>query len=192
MYAPSHASCETPGDCSVRRFVFAKLGTKQSPFLFLMSLELALAAGAFGFSLLLALWVWRRPSVLSENYQAKLDELKTESQQQIEALRRELRTERDEGRRNREDLTKVLKLNIQLYDEIQRLNEINTWMRHQLRTREVGIPQLPKHLQDSRLDTPTLSISIESLQSGGVTVRDQARLDVHRDVVGGDQNESQS
>lgn len=143
-----------------------------------LSIELVLMLVALGTTMSIGVYVWRRPQAVENTFQAQINLLRSD----LETTRRELNIERQESRANRAALESVLKRNYQLYNEVQRMNDINAWLRQQLRDRNIEIPPLPPELRESRLDGPGFAIRIDHT---GVSINDNATLNT-RDIVGGD------
>lgn len=144
-----------------------------------LSVEAILMLLALGLTASIGAYVLRRPQAVENTYQAQIDALRRD----LQATREELSIERQESRANRTALEAVLKRNYQLYNEVQRMNEIVLWMRRQLSERNIALPPLPRELSESRLDTPGVAIHIDQ---SGVSINDST-LNA-RDIVGGDSN----
>lgn len=145
----------------------------------MVSIEIILTLLSLGGIVVLGTYMWRRPQLFGNTFQEQINVLRAD----LEATRRELNIERQESRANRTALEAVLKRNYQLYNEVQRMNEIVLWMRRQLSERNIQLPPLPRELSESRLDTPGVAIRIDHT---GVSINDNATVNTSRDIVGGD------
>jgi hypothetical protein len=145
----------------------------------MVSIEIILMLVSLGVTVGVWMYVWRRPAVVENTFQAQINLLRAD----LETTRRELNIERQESRANRTALEAVLKRNYQLYNEVQRMNEVVLWMRRQLADRNIELPPLPRELSESRLDTPGVAIRIDQ---SGVSINDST---VHAsDIIGGDES----
>ncbi len=132
-----------------------------------------------------AVVVWRKQtaeaSAAPPDWQKQIDLLRKD----LADTRAELQDERRRSIENAEALQRVLERNRQLYAEVQRQSDINDLLRRQLRVRGIELPPLPRELQDSRLDVPSLSIQIEQ-SSGGFHMAGGA-VRIAGDLVSGDE-----